>query len=137
MSRVLTPSDSRLLFIALTANGLFSFATGLLLSMGAGRFGSIIGFQDPRPLIAIGLGLVAFGLRLLWLARKKQVRRGDAIAISAADLAWVLGSVVLLITLPGLFNQVGVVFVLAAAFVVLTFFELQAWALWQTRRNMV
>ena len=45
----------------------------------------------------------------------------------------VVGSVALVLAVPGLFSAPGVAAVLAVASIVLTFFDLQVYALWKTR----
>lgn len=135
MSLILTNDDSRLLFRALTANGAFSLLSGLAMLLTASTLAGLIGVAEPRWLIAIGAGLVGFGGHLLWLVRRKRIRHSDAIAISAADLAWVVGSLLLVALWPGQFTGFGIVAVLSVALIVLAFFELQAYALWQHRRQ--
>ena len=95
---------------------------------------TFLGLPDPRWLPGLGGVLLVFGVGLLVRARGRSVARAEAIAISAMDLGWVVGSVILIVALPGLFTSTGMIVVLAVAAVVLGFFELQAYALWKTRR---
>jgi hypothetical protein len=129
-----TATDSKLLFTALAANGTFSALCGIIMLSFPAALATFIGIPDQRWLTAIGAGLALFGASLLLHAYRKQVRRAEAIAISAMDLAWVLGSVVLLYVAPDWFTRSGVIAILTVAGIVLALFELQAYALWKTKK---
>lgn len=133
MSGNITGTQSRLLFGAMLANGVFSAVSGLIMLLFSGPIASRIGLAEPAWLIGTGVVLLLFGARLIRLGRSGSVQRSEAIAISAMDLAWVVGTVALALAVPGLFNVTGVWVVIAIAAVVLTFFDCQAYALWKTR----
>jgi len=132
------PSKSkyiRLLVAALRANAVFSFACGLALAAWSSPMAAWTGFPASNWLRLIGLGLVGFGIVLWLFAARGAKPRAGAVLVSALDLAWVLVTSSLALGVPALFNTTGVTLVLATAVVVLVFFELQAYALWRTRRR--
>jgi len=133
MAHHVTSKESKLLFRALGANGTFSLASGIALVGRSDAISMIIGLANERWLVGLGVMLILFGASLLVHAYRKRVRRAEAIAISAMDLAWVVGSIVLVTAMPELFSSTGIVVVLSVAAVVALFFELQAIALWRTR----
>ena len=55
------------------------------------------------------------------------------ISLIALSVALVVGPVALVLAVPELFSAPGVAAVLVVAFIVLTFFDLQVYALWKTR----
>ena len=133
METNVTYEQSRLLFRTLTANGLFSTVSGLVMLVFSSPVAAYLGLPDARWLFWLGIVLIGFGGAVLFHGYRKRVRRAEAIAISALDLGWVLGSALILLLAPGLFTTAGIVAVLVVAAIVLTFFELQVYALWQTR----
>lgn len=137
MSVQVTASESKLLFRALAANGTFSTLSGIIMLSFPTSLANLTGIPDKRWLVAIGAGLVIFGGSLLLHAYRKQIRRAEAIAISAMDLFWVLGSVALVYAAPELFTRSGVIGILTVAAIVLGFFELQAYALWKLRKTAI
>ena len=136
MSAQISSRDSTLLFHTLSANGIFSLISGVVMVLGASRIAPLIGLGQPAWLLFTGVGLLGFGAWLLWLGSQSRIRRADAIAISLADLAWVVGTLALAFAIPGLFNTLGVAAIVAVGLIVLGFFELQAYALWKTRRSV-
>ncbi len=130
-----TTNDSRLLFIALTANGVFSTLSGLTMLLFSGALANLIGLSEPRILLGLGVGLLLFGGSLLLHRYRNSVRKSEAYIISLMDLFWVIGSIVLVVVAPSIFSSAGIVVVLAVAAVVLTFFEMQALALWRMRAS--
>jgi hypothetical protein len=137
MATRVTATDSKLLFTALAVNGTFSAFSGIIMLSFPTALAIFIGVPDQRWLVAIGAGLVLFSASLLLHAYRKQVRRAEAIAISAMDLAWVLGSVVLIYVIPDLFTRSGITVILTVAGIVLVLFELQAYALWKTKNRTI
>ena len=134
MSTHVTAKESTLLFQALAANGIFSLVSGVALVSLSGTIALVVGVADKRWLTGLGIVLVLFGASLLVHAYRKRVRRAEAIVISAMDLGWVVGSIVLVSVAPELFSTTGIIVVLSVAAFVGLFFELQVIALWRTRR---
>jgi hypothetical protein len=134
MGKQLTFGDSRLLFRALGANGLFSLTCGLIMVVAAGPVSAFIGLENVYWTLGLGVMLVLFGASLLLHFRRKKVSRIEAVAISVMDLGWVIGSAVLVLLAPELLSRAGLLAVIAVAVIVLLFFELQALALWRASK---
>ncbi|MEX2524135.1 MAG: hypothetical protein WD750_04190 [Gammaproteobacteria bacterium] len=133
MTRIITAQQSRLLFYTLTANGAFSAVSGLIFVLQAQPLAAWTGLSQPIWLTGIGTMLILFGARLLWLGRRKSVHQWEALLISGLDLGWVVITVGLAVGVPGLFTLAGVYAVCAVALIVLTFLDLQLYALWKCR----
>ena len=82
---------------ALRLNAGFSSLSSLTLLVAHAQLGSALGI-DPRLLIAVGVGLVAFAGMLLYTAARSDVHRlrAEALCHSFADFAWVAGSIVVI-----------------------------------------
>ncbi len=89
-------SDS-LLRVALGGNAAFSTLTGVSMLLGAGALASPLGLPSAA-LAIVGVGLLPFAGVVAWLARAPQRRRVAVLAVSLADLGWVVGTLVLLAT---------------------------------------
>ena len=131
MSRQLTDNDSKLLFNAFAANGLFSLSCGLAMTVFAGPVASLLGVSGPGWILGLGIVLILFGGSLLVHFRRKRVSQVEAWMISAMDLGWVLASAVLVLLAPEFLSREGLIAVVLVGVVVLAFFELQALALWR------
>jgi hypothetical protein len=116
-----TYPNTRPLRAALIANAVFSLASAALLILFPALVGNWLGVHYPPLLIAIGAGLVVFAADLLHQASRPRMASWRALYASAADFAWVAGSLLLVIVLPGLLSSGGVALVLAIAVVVLVF----------------
>ena len=103
---------TRPLRIALAANLLLSTATGLPLSTSSADVATWLGAVAPWLVLSIGLGLLAFaGLIVAVLRRPRPVL---ALAISVADVLWVLATIPLLFV-PDLLSAPGKVAVAVVA----------------------
>jgi hypothetical protein len=65
----------------------------------------------------LGLGVIAFGVLCAWIASREALPAGWARVILAADLAWLLGSV-LVLALPASWTTAGVVGIVVVALIV-------------------
>jgi hypothetical protein len=74
----------------------------------------------------LGMMLLAFSIALVALSFARRVPMIFVRAIIAADLAWVLGSAVLLVMYPASLSSTGTVLVVDVALVVLAFAVIQA-----------
>ena len=136
MNRQLTNRDAPLLFRVLGANGLFSTVSGLIMVVGAKPVSLWMGLGSHYWLLGLGLVLVGFGGSLLFHWWRRRVSRAEALAISALDLGWVLGSALLLLLAPQWLRPEGTWMIVGIGLVVLVFFELQALALWRARSKL-
>lgn len=92
---------------ALAANAAFSGLSGLILVVAADPVSGWIGLEGGGWLQAIGIGLLLFAAGLVLLVRGRDRPRGRVAAVTAADLGWVAGSVVLLVGFPDLLTPAG------------------------------
>ena len=134
-------ADAPLLFEIFRAIALFSGACGMALLMLADPLATWSGLGGELAstgraagiLGSVGAGLGMFALRLGLLVHRGKVAFREAAAIVAADFAWVLGTVVLLIISRDTFSMGGHWMLIMAGLVVLMFGGTQAAALWRNR----
>lgn len=93
-----TQPRTNLLHQALLANGIFSSISGLVFMVSSAPIAAFLGVDFNAVLIALGLALVLFGLGVLWLSSRPEIPRSLAILVTVLDLAWVLGSIILLVS---------------------------------------
>jgi len=109
---------------ALMGNALFSTLSGLTMLLAQGWVLRILGLASNVNLLILGVGLIVFAITLVVNARKQQVKKSDAWIAVLMDVAWVLGSYILIFIVP--FSTegkwvVGVVAELVLVFAVLQF----------------
>lgn len=121
---------------ALLANALFSTLSGLLLLGATGFMVSVLGALPELLLRVLGAGLVAFGLGVAVLSSRAPVNPVAALAVTVADLGWVLGSAVVVLAGGGILTGAGVATVLGVAGVVALFATLQLRGLVLFARNV-
>jgi len=117
------PLRDRLLRNSLRANGAFSTLSGLAFLLGAGPVAEAIGLGDARVLAVLGVNLLGFAALLFWLAARKSLPLPAAVAVVWMDLAWVVGTVP--VVMLDLLNRTGAISAVAIADVVLLFAVLQ------------
>ncbi len=101
-----------------------SGATGLLLIAGAGLLEGLLGL--PVALMReAGLVLIPYVAFVAWVGTRERIARGAVWAIVAANAAWALASVAVLLSGWVAPTALGTAFVLAQALVVALFGELQ------------
>ena len=108
---------------ALMGNALFSTLSGLTILFAQGWVLRILGLPSSVNLLLLGAGLIVFAVTLIINARKQQVKKSDAWIAVCMDLAWVLGSYVLIFIVP--FSTAGKWVVGVVAELVLFFAVLQ------------
>jgi hypothetical protein len=109
---------------ALIGNALFSTLSGVTILLAQGWVVRILGLPENISLAILGIGLLVFAVTLVINARRQQVRTSDAWIVVLLDLAWVLGSYVLIFVVPFSIEGkwvVGVVAELVSVFAVLQF----------------
>jgi ribosome-associated toxin RatA of RatAB toxin-antitoxin module len=95
-----------LLAETISVNALFSGGCGLLLLAAATALTVPLGLP-AWWLAGVGVGLLAFAGLLLWiLAEPRRLAAGGRAAL-AADLAWVVGAVVVLVGFPSVLTPTG------------------------------
>lgn len=111
----------RLLSVALTGNAAFSAGTGIVLLLAPDSVGSWLGVRQPGLLMSTGGALLGFAaLALSQGARRTRVPLGPLL-ISLADLAWVIGTALVLLLAGGDFSALGMALLLVVAAIVAGF----------------
>ncbi len=106
---------------ALRLNALFSGTSALLMFAGAGWIAKQLGLGNTLPVYATAPVLLVFALQLGNVVRTATIRPREILGIIAADLAWVIGSVVLAMIFLDRLTTAGVFLVGAVALAVLVF----------------
>jgi hypothetical protein len=116
---------------SLQLDGVASGLTGLLLLVAAGPISTLIGVSAPVVARIVGAGLVAFAAALVWNARRATIARGEVVLTVALNVAWVVGSAVLIVLGP--LTLLGNLAVAAVAAAVLGFTVLEVVGLRRVR----
>jgi len=113
------PDPTLGLRLALRANALFSGTCAAIFVLDAGALAGAIGVPAPL-LVTLGAGLLAFAGALVWTSLRSDVGRliQEARLHCAADLAWVVGSVPVVVM--GWLEPVGSAGLMAVSTVVLS-----------------
>ena len=85
---------------ALMGNALFSILSGLIILFAQGWVLRILGLSNKISLLALGVALIVFAATLVINARRQTVKTSDAWLAVWMDLAWVIGSYVLIFVGP-------------------------------------
>ena len=114
-------SDSHLLLRALRLNALFSGSSALLLLI-AGRWIAVqLGLNSATPVYATAGLLAIFALQLWNIVRTGKIRTIEIAAIIVGDIAWVVGSAILVALFYSSLTTTGLVLVDVVAVAVLYF----------------
>jgi len=121
----MTVSSDRLLRRTLWGNAVFSVISGAVLASCATPFAAaaahepvdIAGLDLAIVFELLGIGVILFGLLCAWIASRSALPSGLARVVFAADIAWVVGSVAVLL-LPASWTTIGVVGIAAVALIV-------------------
>lgn len=116
-------SDDRLLRSSLRGNAAFSTLCGLTSLLAATALAPALGVPEPMMLTSLGVQLLVFATLLVWLASRPAIRPALALAVVAADVLWVVGTVPLLVA--GVLTPLGSWTAFAIANVVALFAALQ------------
>ena len=135
MLSVFENKNSRL-HIALRSNAVFSDISGLVLILAAKPLSQFLGLDNPAILIGIGIGLFAWALMLFWGSIQEEIPTWLAWLAIDGDLAWVVGSAVILF-LPAIsLSTAGKWTVAILADIVLVFAIWQFFALRSVQKNL-
>lgn len=108
---------------SLRANCAFSTLSGLSFLFGAAAIAAAIGLGEARILLGLGVGLLGFAGYLAFVSSRPTLDLSVAMQIIAADLAWVVGTVP--VVLLDVLNRSGVIAAIVIANVVLLLALLQ------------
>jgi len=124
-----------LLKMALLANACFSTVSGLLLVFVQRSIVRFLGLSEDTNLVALGIGLIAFAVVLLFYARKRPIKLLDAWIAVLMDFAWVIASYPLIFMAP--FSTAGKWLVGFVADIVLLFALLQWMGIRRIRKGNI
>ncbi len=99
--------NATLLRRALAGNGIFSLVSGFGLMAAASSLAAVMGVDGPAALQFVGAILVPYGAFLLWAASQRPINRTIALSAILLDIAWVFGSLLLLLTALVAFSPAG------------------------------
>jgi len=103
---------------AFIANAVFSAVSGAAFILAGAPIARAIGLPSGIPLQVVGVCLLPFAGGLVWLARRPHLSGSTGRLISFLDAQWVLGTFVLLVGWPELFDTLGHALALSIAAVV-------------------
>ena len=103
----------------LLVNGIATAMTGALALVASPWLPALLGPTPPAVLAIVGAGLIVFAVLLLVQSRREPIDHRVAWAIAVIDIAWVIGSIMLVET--GVLTMLGNLIVAAVAAVVLVF----------------
>jgi hypothetical protein len=128
-------NDSRVQLLRTTfaVNAISTALAGVVLLAGAMPLAPVLGVPGPLPLAVVGALFIAFGAQV-WRVRREPVDLAQATAILVLDVAYVLGSVVLLLGWPGVLSFYGRLATALLADVVFVFAILEYVGLRRARR---
>ncbi len=122
-------AHSNVLRRALQANGLFSVLSGVVLAVSPAQVSSFLGLDMPGLINFLGAGLIGFAVALFWLAAEPRIRRSLALTVILLDIAWVVGSILLLINDIVSFTSHGMWAIAIVSGIVAVFAALQSYGL--------
>ncbi len=120
----ITARPTSLLRRALLLDGVASGGLGVLLTVAAGPFASLLGGSDTLHR-TVGIVLIAYGAALLYLGIRPVIARPAAGTVVVLNCGWVLASAAVAIADPWSLTALGTAFVVAQALIVAGFAALQ------------
>jgi hypothetical protein len=109
---------------AILADAIFSGASALLLTFGAGALASWLNLPEAL-LRETGLFLIAYAALVGWLGTRTTMPKALVLIVIAGNAAWTIGSIALLFSNAVTPNLLGEAFVAIQAITVGAFAELQ------------
>lgn len=110
---------------ALQLNAIFSGTSAVSLLVAAPWIAVQLGLPGPLPVYFVGGFLVFFALQLANIVRTGNIRTWEVVGVIAGDLAWVLGTIMLIGLFYSSLTTVGLLMVDTVALAVFTFAVLQ------------
>ena len=128
------PDNTRLMR-ALQMNAIFSGFSALMLAMAGGWVAAQLGLGSAVPVYVTAGLLALFALQLWKIVRTRKVRTVEIAGIIGGDIAWVVGSVVLVALFYPSMTTAGLLLVDLVAIAVMCFAILQIRGLKAFRRG--
>src|SRR5262245_14795841 len=119
----------------LQLNGSATAVSGVAILAARGILPSLFGLDSPIVLDVIAVAFLAYAAALFVAAARTPVSSRTMMTFTAADVAWVVGSAIVLILFWPQFAPLGRVLVIAVALVVEAFATLQYRAAGAIRRD--
>jgi len=117
----MSTNNSSLLRGALYANSVFCFTSGLAFTLFSKPISTFLGLSAVWIILVLGVVLCLYGIEVFILARRGSVNEGLAKFAIGADIAWVIGSAILIFTNLVAFTTPGKWAIAAIADIVLVF----------------
>jgi len=127
-------SDNGPLLHALRMNAVFSSISAVALLVAGPWIATQLGLSSAIAVHVVGGGLILFALQLWNIVRTREIRRWEIQGIIGGDIAWVVGSVLLVALFYSEITVTGLVLVDIVALAVLVFAVLQIRGLRALRR---
>ena len=129
-------SDNHLLLRALMLNAAFSAFSALIMFIAGGWVAEQLGLPSTVQVYALAGFLAVLALHLGNIVRTRNIRIWEIAGIISGDIAWVIGSVVLVALYFKSITATGLILIDIAAVAVLTFAILQIRGLKEFRRTL-
>lgn len=117
-------SDNNLLIRALTMNAIFSGFSALFMFVSAAWLAQQFALGSAIPVYAIAAFLAVFAFNLANIVRTRNIRSWEIKSIISGDLAWVAGTVAIIILYYQTITQTALILLDVVAVAVL-FFAIQ------------
>lgn len=135
MQQTLPLARPTLLRRTLLANALFSTFCAFACLFWSKPLAALLGMNEPLVLIDLGLVILLFAPVVAWIALRPQLNRRFVTTIFLLDAAWVVISIILLLTDWVAFTSAGKWLVGGVTDVVALLAVLEYWGLRQTPLN--
>ena len=89
------------------ADGLLCAVSGAVFTLGAGAISTLAGFESPAFLLILGIGLLVYGLGILYMAKRQPVDRRLPMALLLGNISWIIASILFLIADPFTLSNEG------------------------------
>ena len=99
----------------------FAFISGLTSTLAAGPLTELMGLNDTIYLTVLGITLMLYAADLAFVAFKAADKPLFVKLFFAADIAWIVGSVFLVIAFSSLFSTAGLILINISALAVAGF----------------
>jgi hypothetical protein len=123
------------LHIAMRSNAIFCDVSGFVMILAAKPINQFLGLQNPAILVGLGIGLIAWALMLFWGSTQEEIPTWLAWLAIDGDLAWVVGSAVILFLPAITLSMAGKWTVAIVADIVLVFAIWQFFAFRSVQKN--
>lgn len=117
----MSTNNSNLLRNALYGNSIFCTLSGLDFVFFSKPISSFLGLSTSWAILVLGIILVLYGIEVFMFARKEKISEDFAKFVIGADIAWVIGSAILIFSNLVSFTVAGKWAIAIVADIVLVF----------------